>query len=376
MRSEFEPLPGSVVFKALKDLPLIILAVNPRINIGVLDGIFQAAKKVNSVVIFELAKSESDLQGGYTGLTPEMFAENVKNAAKKANFPWYVLHADHLTLKKGNPEEIATVKELILSQIQVGYSSFAIDASFLFNLEGKDEREQLDKNIEVTTEIAHFIKDKMKGREFGLEVEVGEIGKKDEHGFVVTTVEEAKTYIQSLNRNDVYPQYLAIANGSTHGNIYDEKGNIIQQITINIPRTIEIAKAIEPYNVRIAQHGITGTPIELIEKHFPRGLILKGNVGTHWMNICWEILETSEPTLYRTLWQWTLNTFKSKNIGKPDKQIFHKNSKYGIKQFFKEIYSLKEETIEKIREKTYEEALKFFKAFNSGDSVKAIQKIL
>ncbi|NVM54100.1 MAG: class II fructose-bisphosphate aldolase [Candidatus Helarchaeota archaeon] len=376
MENEFEPLPGSIVFNALKDQPLIILAVNPRINIGVLDGIFEAAKSMNSVVIFELAKSESNLEGGYTGLTPELFSKNVKAAAKKADHPWYVLHADHLTIRKETSEEITNVKELILSQIDVGYSSFAIDASFLFNLDGKNELEQLQKNIKVTTDIAHFIKDKMKGKQFGLEVEVGEIGKKDQDGFVFTTVAEATTFIQSLNENDVFPNYLAIANGSTHGNIYDKNGKAIDQISINIPQTIEIAKAIESYNVRIAQHGITGTPIDLIEKHFPKGLVLKGNVGTHWMNIVWDILKTSNRDLYEKLWNWTIETFRAKNIGMPDNQIFGKNSKYGIKQHFNDIYTINTETIEKIRKKGYDEALKFLKAFNTQNSVDIVKKSL
>ena len=376
MGKEFEPLPGSIVFNALKEQPLIILAVNPRINIGVLDGIFTAAKSMNSVVIFELAKSESNLEGGYTGLTPDHFAKNVKEAAKNADYPWYVLHADHLTIQKGTTAEIEDVKKLILSQIEVGYSSFAIDGSFLFNLEGKNELEQLKKNIEVTTQIAHFIKEKMKGKEFGLEVEVGEIGKKDQEGFVFTTVAEAKTFIENLNKNDVYPNYLAIANGSTHGNIYDEKGNPIDQISINIPQTIEIGKAIKPFNVRIAQHGITGTPLDLIEKHFPRGLILKGNVGTHWMNIVWDVLKASDPQLYQKIWNWTIETFKPKNPSMPDHQLFGKNAKYGIKQHFTEIYEISPEITEKIRAKAYDEAIKFLKAFNTRNSVDFIKKAL
>ncbi len=376
MENEFEPLPGSIVFNALKDQPLIILAVNPRINIGVLDGIFSAAKSMNSVVFFELAKSECDLEGGYTGLTPSHFVKNVKEAAKKANHPWYVLHADHLTIRKGTPAELEDMKKLILSQIEVGYSSFAIDASFLFNLEGRDELEQLQRNLEVTTKLAHFIKDKMKGKEFGLEVEVGEIGKKGRDGFVFTTVAEAKTFIENLNKNEVFPNFLAIANGSTHGNIYDEKGNPIEQITINIPQTIEIGKAINPYNVRIAQHGITGTPLTLIEKHFPKGLILKGNVGTHWMNIVWDVLKESAPSLYQKIWNWTIETFKPQNPNMPDKLIFGNNSKYGIKQHFTDIYDINQRTIEKLQAKACNEARKFLKAFNTQNSADLVRKFL
>jgi fructose-bisphosphate aldolase class II len=376
MSDKYNPLPGSLVFQALKDQPMIILAANTRINIGVLDGLFKAAKEMNSVIIFELAKSESDLKGGYSGLTPEQFAENVKTAAKNADHPWYILHADHLTLKKGSEDEIKDLKQLIHAQIHEGYSSFAIDASFLFNVKGKNEVEELQRNIEVTTEIERFIRTNMKGREYGLEVEVGEIGKKNADGFVFTTVPEAKTYIQELNKNDVYPNLLAIANGSTHGNIYDKDGNPIEQISINIPQTIEIAKAIAPYNVRLAQHGITGTPIELIEKHFPRGLILKGNVGTHWMNIVWDIFKEHEPELYDQIWNWTINTYKAKNPKMPDNQIFGKNAKYAIIQHFEKIYEIKPKTVESLKARAYKEGLKFLKAFNTQNSVDIVQKAL
>ncbi len=369
--TKYEAIPGSEVYSALKDQSSIILACNPRINIGILDGLFEAAKKMNSVIILELAKSECNLSGGYTGLTPEMFAKNVKEAAERADWPWFIIHGDHLTMKKV-PEDANEVKELILSQIKNGYSSFAIDASFLFNHEGKNAREELEKNIEFTTEIAHFIKSNMKGKEFGLEVEVGEIGKKDEHGLVLTTVDEAVTFINALKENDVHPNLLAIANGSSHGQIFDDAGNPIEQISINIPRTIEIAKAIDKFGVRIAQHGITGTPISLIATEFPKGnVLLKGNVGTYWMLIAWDVLKVFQPDLYKKIWDWVINFKQSK-----EKliQVFGKNSKYAIKQYFDNINAVDEDTQEALKAIAYSEGLKFLKAFNSKDTVKHLKR--
>ncbi|MHA1383930.1 MAG: class II fructose-bisphosphate aldolase [Candidatus Helarchaeota archaeon] len=369
--TKYEAIPGSEVYNALKNKSSIILACNPRINIGILDGLFEAAKKMNTVIILELAKSESNLSGGYTGLTPEKFANNVKTAAEKSDWPWFILHGDHLTMKK-IPEDVKTVKELVREQIKQGFSSFAIDASFLFNHEGKNTREELEENIEVTTEIANFIKSNMKGKAFGLEVEVGEIGKKDENGLVLTTEDEAVTFITALKENDVHPNLLAIANGSSHGNIYDEAGNPIEQISINIPRTIEIAKAIDKFGVRIAQHGITGTPIGLIATEFPKGnVILKGNVGTYWMNIAWDVLKVFQPDLYKKIWDWVINYKKSE---KKLIQVFGKNSKYAIKEFFNEIYSVDEDTQEALKAIAYSEALKFLRAFNSKDTVKSLKK--
>jgi len=368
--TKYEAIPGSEVYDALKDKSSIILACNPRINIGILDGLFAAAKKMNSFLILELAKSECDLSGGYTGLTPELFAKNIKTTAEKIDWPWFIIHGDHLTMKKV-PEDVNTVKDLVREQIKQGYTSFAIDASFLFNHEGKTTREELEENIEVTTEIAKFIKNNMKGKEFGLEVEVGEIGKKDASGLVVTTVDEAVTFISALKENDVHPNLLAIANGSSHGNIYDDAGNPIEQVSINIPRTIEIADAIEKFGVRIAQHGITGTPIGLIATEFPKGKILKGNVGTYWMNIAWDVVKVFNPDLFKKIWDWVIDFKKSK-----DKliEVFGKNSKYAIKQYFNEIYAVDEDTQEALKAIAYSEALKFLRAFNSKDTVKALKK--
>jgi len=368
--SKYKALAGSEVYSALKDQSSIILACNTRITIGVLDGIFKAAKKMNSMIIFELAKSECDLSGGYTGLTPEIFAKNVKEAAERVDWPWFILHGDHLTIKKSETD-IKIVKDLILSQIKAGYTSFAIDASFLFNIDGKNTKDQLKENIEVTTEIAHFIKENSKGMEFGLEVEVGEIGKKDEHGMVITTVDEAVTFIQSLNENNVYPNLLAIANGSTHGQIFDNAGNPIEQVSIDIPRTINIAKAIDKYNVRIAQHGITGTPISLIATEFPKGkVLLKGNVGTYWMLIAWDVLKVFQPDLYKKIWDWVIN-YEKTDMKHPE--VFGKFSKYAIKQFFDEIYAVDEDTQEALKAIGYSEALKFLKAFNSKNTVNLLK---
>lgn len=365
---KFGPLPGNKMFKALYNVEGIIMAVNTRIVPGIVKGILRAAKSLRAAVIFELAKSESDLSGGYTGLTPQDFSDAVRSIAKEVGFAEWVLHADHITVKKGTNDEIKEVKKLIEAQIAAGYTSFAIDASFLFDLSETTILGQLQKNIDVTTELSNLIKEKMDGRDFGLEVEVGEIGRKDKNGLVLTTVEEATTFIKELNKRDIFPQILAIANGSTHGYIYDKYGNIIEQVSINIERTVEIAKAIEPFKVRIAQHGITGTPLKFINTKFPKGLIIKGNVGTFWQNLAWEVFEIFEPELYEDIWNWTLDKHRNEAAKKgitKNNEIFGKYSKFTIKEFKDRIYSVSEETKHTLENKAYAEAMMFFKAFGA-----------
>jgi fructose-bisphosphate aldolase class II len=335
----------------------------------------RAAKDLESPVIFELAKSESDLKGGYTGLTPADFSKRINEVADEVQYDKWVLHADHLTIKKGTDDEIIDTKNLIQAQIDNGFTSFAIDPSHLYQVGKGDLREELARNIDVTIELARFIEEGMAGKPYGLEVEVGEIGRTDEHGNVITTPEEATTFIGALYENEIKPDVLAIANGSVHGLSYDEKGNVIEQVSIDIPRTRAIVQALKDqgFHVRIAQHGITGTPRELIAQVFPRGAIIKGNVGTFWMNLAWEVLQLYEPKLYQEIWDWTLETYGPKNPGKSEKEIFGKNSKLAIKEFFDQIYSVSDTTVNALEARGYAEALMFFQAFGSPGKAKLIQ---
>ncbi len=242
-KNDFGPIPGSTILKAVTGHKAIVMAANIRIA-SVAQGIFRAAKDTDSAVFMEIARSECDLKGGYTGLTPADFSKRMNEAARATGFDCWALHADHITIKKGDAAEIEGTKQLIDAQIQAGYTSFAIDASHLFNFDGKNVREELDPNIRITTDLAHYIKSRMKGKEYGLEVEVGEIGRKDGSGLVLTKPEEAVTFIRALNENNVFPHVLAIANGSTHGHTYDAQGNVVEQLSIDIPQTKAIAQAL------------------------------------------------------------------------------------------------------------------------------------
>lgn len=376
-QTDYGPISGSTIFQGISGQKTIIMAANTRIA-TVARGIFKAAKETDSAVFMELARSECDLKGGYTGLTPKDFSAKMKEAASAEQFDVWALHADHITIKTGETAEIDSTKQLIDAQIQAGYTSFAIDASHLFNFEGKTVRQELEKNITVTSELARYIRTHMNGRDFGLEVEVGEIGRKDGHGMILTKPEEAVEFIKALQDNGVYPQVLAIANGSTHGHVYDEKGNVVEQLSIDIPQTKAVAKALRENKlpVGIAQHGITGTPRDLINQHFPKGDIIKGNVGTFWQDVVFSTLKVYEPALYKDIQEWTLEKYRPANPGKKDSQIFDGNCKFAIKEFFKEIYSVEEDTEQAIQAMAYAESLIFFKAFSSYGSASRVRKIL
>jgi fructose-bisphosphate aldolase class II len=376
-KNDFGPIPGSTILNAVSGHKAIVMAANVRIT-SVAQGIFRAAKDTDSAVFMELARSECDLKGGYTGLTPQDFSKRMNEAAQAIGFDVWALHADHITIKKGDAGEVDSTKQLIDAQIAAGYTSFAIDASHLFNFEGKNVQEELDPNIRITSDLAHYIKKGMNGREYGLEVEVGEIGRKDGSGLVLTKPEEAVTFIRALNENDVFPHVLAIANGSTHGHVYDANGNVVEQLSIDIPQTKAIAKALRDNKLKvgIAQHGITGTPRDLINLHFPKGDIIKGNVGTFWQDVVFSTLKVYEPLLYKSIQDWTLEKYRPANPGKSDRQIFDGNCKMAIKEFFKDLYSLEEGTEHAIQSMAYAESLVFFRAFGAYGSASLVRKSL
>jgi len=252
------------ILTVLKSAPVIVMACNTRIK-HVIPGIMRAAQELDAVVAFELARSECSIEGGYTGFTPQLYADTVIGYAEETKFikPFFI-HADHITVKSTAPEAIASARELIEAQLAAGYTSFAIDASF----------NELPDNITITTELARPIV----AQNLGLEVEVGEIKSTGQEA-EITTVAEAVDFIRGLRDQGIHPDLLAINNGSKHGNYLEG-----EKISIDLERTGNIYQAIKEFGVCIAQHGVTGTPLHLVGRFADYG-IRKANVGTQWQNV-------------------------------------------------------------------------------------------
>jgi len=365
------PISGRIIFDALKEKNVIAMAVNVRIK-HCLRGVMEAAKEADAAIIFEIAKSEI----GYTDQSPEEYANYIKEIADRIDFNTpYCIHADHITIPENTPEAIKSAEDIIRKEVEAGFTSFAIDASHNFDLNAESTREQLADNIKITTRIAKLIEKLMaekgkKREDYGLEVEVGEIGKIDpETGEQeLTTVDEAVTFIKALNENAVYPDLIATNNGTVHGNIYDEEGNIIPILGIDAVRTREIASSIAPLGVKIAQHGITGTPLELIHKLIDAGIV-KGNVATNFQNIA---IENMQPELAKRMQNWTMKNYadkvRAKKPGISDIEIIGKNIKYAIKVFKQEIEEVDNEYKQKISDASKKSATEFIEAFNGKGS--------
>jgi len=323
------------IFRVLKDEKVIVMACNARIK-HVIPGIMRAAEELDSVVAFELAKSEGGVDGGYTGQTPEIYFQTVVEYAEEIKFskPFFI-HGDHTTVKDTTPEAFQSAKDQIEAELEAGYTSIAIDASF----------NELDDNIRITSQLATLIHP----YGLGLEVEVGEVKSAGQEA-VLTTVEEAATFIESLTDNKVYPDLLAINNGSKHGNYLEG-----EKIFIDLERTKQVFDAIRPKGVCIAQHGITGTPLKVVGKFADYG-IRKGNVGTEWQNIAHQFLPND---LLDQMKGWAEDN--------------KKDIKFGTRKFKKEIDSIPQKNIQQIEQKAYKVACSFIKAFRAENLASLIK---
>ncbi|MCE5333679.1 MAG: class II fructose-bisphosphate aldolase [Desulfobacteraceae bacterium] len=253
-------LNGKALVAAARKKTAMIMATNIRCRLPV-EGIVLASMATKAPVLYEIAKSELS----YTEFTPYTFAafiveENERLGNTEVPFG---IHADHLTVKKS--EEVNTVADLIAQEMEAGYTSFAIDASHMEN----------EKNLEATAALARPIIE----AGLNLEVELGEIGAKSGSAEGFTQPEEAKWFIEALDKKGIHPNLLAINNGSIHGTYFGTS-----QEGIQLELTRAIWEAIQPWSVDIAQHGITGTSLDKISSFIQYG-IRKGNVGTLWQNI-------------------------------------------------------------------------------------------
>ncbi len=238
----------------------IAIAANGR-NIFVIRGVLRAAQKANAAVIIEIARSE----GGASAYC----------AVNYWNMPTYIdavcnelgitipvaIHADHYQLKSAKDIPAAAIE--IPTMFDAGITSIAIDASHM------PDDQNLLTNLELNPYIPTWA---------GLETEVGEI--KGKEG--LSTPEEALFLIRGLNANGIFPDWIALNNGTTHGIEESAAG-------IQVDLTADIHKAIEKYRVSGAQHGTSGNSSERLRQIAQKTNTTKANVATALQMISWGV---------------------------------------------------------------------------------------
>ena len=236
----------------------IAMAANGR-NSFVIRGALRAAQKANACIMIEIARSEGGASA-YCAVNYWNIARQVDALCNEMGITIPVaIHADHYGIKKEG--DIAGAKIEIPTIFEAGLTSIAIDASHLPD----------DKNLAANIALNPFIPGWA-----GLETEVGEI--KGKTG--LSTVEEARFLIQGLNAHDIFPDWIALNNGTTHGIEASDQG-------IQIELTADIHKALAPYHMSGAQHGTSGNNSDRLRAIAAKTKTTKANVATALQMISW-----------------------------------------------------------------------------------------
>ncbi len=215
----------------------IAMAANGRSNI-VIRGVLRAAQRANAALIVEIAKSEGGASA-YCAVNYWNIARQVDAACNELGITIPVaVHADHYGIKSDT--DIAAAKIEIPTLFEAGITSIAIDASHLPD----------DQNLLASIALNRCVPDWA-----GLETEVGEI--KGKAG--LSTVPEALFLMQGLNAHDIFPDWIALNNGTTHGIEASAQG-------IQVDLTRQIHNALAKYNVSGAQHGTSGNSTERLKQ--------------------------------------------------------------------------------------------------------------
>ncbi len=250
---------GKVIDRAmLAKGKAMTMAANGRNNF-IIRGALRAAQRANAALIIEIARSE----GGATAYCPTNYwnmARQVDAACNEMGITIPVaIHADHYGLKKEADIDFAKVE--IPTLFEAGITSIAIDASHM-----PDDKNLLT-NLALTQLIPAWA---------GLETEVGEI--KGSQG--LSSSAEAVFLIEGLNAHNIFADWIALNNGTTHG--IEASGQGIQ-----VELTAEIHEALAPYKVSGAQHGTSGNSSERLREIAQQTHTTKANVATALQMISW-----------------------------------------------------------------------------------------
>lgn len=236
----------------------IAIAANVR-NSFVIRGALMAAQRANAAIILEIAKSEGGAKA-YCAVNYWNMATLIDAVCNELGITVPVaIHADHYGIQ--NDKDLAAAKIEIPTMFDAGMTSIAIDASHLPD----------DKNLLASIELNPLVP-----KWAGLETEVGEI--KGKEG--LSTPEEALFLIQGLNAHDIFPDWIALNNGTTHGIEESDAG-------IQVDLTAKIHAAIEKYKVSGAQHGTSGNSSDRLRQIALKTRTTKANVATALQMISW-----------------------------------------------------------------------------------------
>ncbi len=252
---------GKVVDRAmLAKGNAMCIAANAR-NRFIIHGVLRAAQRADAALIIEIAKSEGGTSA-YCAVDYWNMATYIDAVANQLGITVPIaVHADHYAQK--NPADVARSLVEIPTMFDAGITSIAIDASHM------PDADNLAATVALNEVVPTWA---------GLETEVGEI--KGDQG--LSTADEALFLIQGLNAHNVFPDWIALNNGTSHGIQASAAG-------IQVELTAEIHRVLEPYGVSGAQHGTSGNSFERLRSIVQQTCTTKANVATALQMVSWGV---------------------------------------------------------------------------------------
>jgi len=207
-------------------------------NMEILQGVVQAAVKLNSPII--LATSEGAIN--YAGMN---FLYNLAKTASELTKIPLALHLDH-------GQDLNVIK----NAIKIGYSSVMIDASHF----------DFEKNIQITKKVVQLAHK----HGVSVEAELGTIGGAEDlissRTILYTSPSKAKEFIQRTGCD-----FLAVAIGTSHGAYkFMGKADLRHDILKKIKNLT---------NVPLVLHGASGVPHHIVKEAEKYGAKLTGVYG-------------------------------------------------------------------------------------------------
>jgi fructose/tagatose bisphosphate aldolase len=236
------------------------MAANGRSHI-IIRGVLQAAQRANAALIMEIARSEGGAKA-YCATNYWNLARQVDAVCNELGITVPVaIHADHYGIK--SEDDLPYAYHEIPSLFDAGITSIAVDASHMPD----------DQNLLASIDLNRFIPEWA-----GYETEVGEI--KGKEG--LSSVEEALFLIRGLNANNIFPDWIALNNGTTHGIEASDQG-------IQVELTADIHNALAEFSVSGAQHGTSGNSSERLRAIAAKTRTTKANVATALQMVSWGV---------------------------------------------------------------------------------------
>ena len=179
-------------------------------------------------------------------------------------------------------------------------------------------------------------------------------------------------------RSGIHPDLLAINNGSIHGNYGPGSAEGIQ-----LDLTRQIADAVKPWGVAIAQHGITGTSLDKIGQFRNYGIV-KGNIATLFQNLNYGIkmdtngnavfdenghfVKLPEEGISPELWEEMMKYADENDIGRGSGNVKKLN-----KPFHGQMLEESQANRDRINRRTFEWASSIFRAIGAAGAAATVK---